>query len=288
MEIIWALASSLMFAGTFLLIKLGRESSAHLSVLWITLSINVSLLTLLNFFFVPSIVIDFWEWRYFIVAGLFAPLLGRLFQFIGMSSLGANVTTSITLTHPLFSVLIGYFILNERTTLMQLNGGITVVIGSLLIALSSQTRVVKVGKRVKFISLYSPFLASISYGVSISFRKIGIEQGTAPLLASAVTIITSWLVLSSYILVRNLKITCTKKEFKYFVSAGLLSSIGPVFLYMALSEGSLIVVAPLAATTPLMVFVGTWFMARSNEAFNKLIFAGVCLTMLGIVLLNLG
>ena len=50
MEMIYALLSSVMFAATFLLVKIGRESASHLSVLWITLTINVVVLALSTLF----------------------------------------------------------------------------------------------------------------------------------------------------------------------------------------------------------------------------------------------
>ncbi|NRP46587.1 MULTISPECIES: DMT family transporter [unclassified Marinobacterium] len=285
MEIIWALASSLMFAGTFLLIKLGRETSTHLSVLWVTLTINVFILSLLNFFFVPSIDIDLREWQYFILAGLFAPLLGRLFQFIGMSALGTNVTTAITLTHPLVSVALGVFFLGETATYTQLEGAIAVMLGSFLIGISTQARSLKVPVLKTLFSFYAPILASLAYGVSIWFRKIGIENGTDPIVASAVSVITSWIVLTLYVVFFGIKISCNRRELSYFLTAGILSSAGPVFLYIALAAGALVVVAPLAATTPLFVLAGTWMYSRQNEIFNRHILVGVSSVVLGVTLL---
>ncbi|RCW98309.1 MULTISPECIES: DMT family transporter [Marinomonas] len=283
-EILWATLSSMMFAGTFLLIKMGRLNASNLSVLWITLTANVLFLGIISLACLSPLPFDIWEWRYFILAGLFAPLLGRLFQFIGMSTLGTNVATAITLTHPLVSVALGVFVIGEAASYAQMHGAISVVLGSLLIGMSTQSKRVKIPILKTFLSFYAPILASIAYGVSISFRKIGIENGTDPIVASAITVITSWIVLTGYVVFTRTKITCNSRELKYFLIAGVLSSVGPVFLYIALASGTLIVVAPLAATTPLFVLAGTWIYSRQNEIFNRRILFGVSFIVLGVIL----
>lgn len=284
MEAFWATLSSLMFAGTFILIKVGRLQASHLSVLWITLTVNVVFLGLLSLISYAPFSVDIWEWRYFILAGLFAPLLGRLFQFVGMSMLGTNVTTAITVTHPLVSVVLGIVILGETASYGQINGAVAIVLGSLLIGFSTQSIVIKVPSMRQILAFYGPVLASLAYGVSITFRKVGIESETNPIIASAVTVCTSWIVLSLYVFIRSAKIRCSFKELQYFVGAGVLSSAGPIFLYMALSAGSLVLVAPLAATTPLFVMAGTWIYSRQNEIFNRRILTGTCLICIGVVL----
>lgn len=286
MEAIWATLSSLMFAGTFILIKVGRLQASHLSVLWITLTVNTVFLVLLSLINYAPFPINVWEWRYFILAGLFAPLLGRLFQFVGMSMLGTNVTTAITLTHPLVSVILGIVILGETASYIQINGAVAIVLGSFFIGFSTQSIGIRVPSVRKILSFYGPVLASLAYGISITFRKVGIESETNPIVASALTVCTSWIVLSLYVLIGRAKIRCGIKEFQYFVGAGVLSSAGPIFLYMALSAGSLVLVAPLAATTPLFVLAGTWIYSRHNEIFNRRILTGIGLICLGVVLIT--
>jgi uncharacterized membrane protein len=83
----------------------------------------------------------------------------------------------------------------------------------------------------------------------------------------------------------GIKISCNRRELSYFLTAGILSSAGPVFLYIALAAGALVVVAPLAATTPLFVLAGTWMYSRQNEIFNRHILVGVSSVVLGVTLL---
>lgn len=286
MEVIYALLSSIMFAATFLLVKIGRESASHLSVLWITLTINVVVLGLSTLFIDIPKSLTLLDLKFFIISGIFAPLLGRLFQFVGMSKLGANTTTSLTLTHPLVTLFIGLVFLGESGNVVQILGAFLIITGSVLIAIfSGSNGNLRISSGHQIYLLY-PLLASLTYGISIALRKVGIDQLNSPVLASLVTVSASWIILSLYILVTRCKISCSSREFIYFVYAGILSSIGPIFLYLSLAiEARLI--APLAATTPLFVLVGTWLYSKNNEKFGYQIIVGTFGIFVGVTLLTL-
>jgi uncharacterized membrane protein len=286
-EVIYALLSSIMFAATFLLVKIGRESASHLSVLWITLTINVVVLGLSTLFIDIPKSLTLLDLKFFIISGMFAPLLGRLFQFVGMSKLGANTTTALTLTHPLVTVFIGLVFLGESGNVVQLLGAFLIITGSLLIAIfSGSNGNIRISSGYQIFLIY-PLLASLTYGISIALRKVGIDQLNSPVLASAVTVSASWIILSLYVLVTRCKISCSGREFTYFFYAGILSSIGPIFLYLSLAIGNLLLIAPLAATTPLFVLVGTWLYSKNNEKFGYQIIVGTFGIFIGVTLLTL-
>ena len=286
MTIVWSLLSAMMFAGTFILVRAGRRTVSVLSTLWITLSCNVIILWGWSLSNQQPQFNQWWDWRYFALAGLFAPLLGRLFQFIGMVRLGANITTPITLTHPLVTVVIAVLILNEPVTATTLFGGFLVLSGSLAVGSQGASAAVltsALGENRRFYLMF-PMAASLAYGISVVFRKIGIDMGTDAVTASAVTTSASWLIVTLYVTLRTewCAIRCTAYEMKYLAGAGLLSSLGPVFFYLALQHGELIVVAPLAATTPLFVLLGTWILFRQEELFTQAVFIGTLITVVGV------
>ncbi|MDB9894909.1 DMT family transporter [Reinekea forsetii] len=290
MVVLWSLLSAMMFAGTFILVKLGRRTVTTVSTLWITLSFNVVILWVWSLVIQPVEFSQWWEWRYFALAGLFAPLLGRLFQFIGMARLGANITTPITLTHPLVTVLIAVLILGEPVTLIKLFGGVLVLAGSLAVgsqgtAASALTAALDDRQRRY---LWFPVSASMAYGISVVFRKVGIDLGTDAVTASAVTTTASWAVVTLFVTLRLQwqSIRCSSFELKYLAAAGLLSSLGPVFFYLALQSGELIVVAPLAATTPLFVLLTTWILSREGELFSRIVLTGTLITVMGVSLMT--
>ncbi|MEA3251791.1 MAG: EamA family transporter [Pseudomonadota bacterium] len=278
-----ALLSALMFAITFLLIRVGVGAASSFTALWLTLSVNVALLWSWSLLTKGWQFGDWREWRYFMMAGLFAPLLGRLFQFQGMARLGASITTPLTLTHPVVSIVLAMLFLDASATLPGLLGASLVLLGSLLVsAQSGGNQEVGTGE-VSRLHLLFPLAASFSYGVSVVFRKVGIDAGTDAVTASAVTTTASWLFASLYLFggVRS-AIHCSRREFGFLMLAGIFSSLGPVFLYLALQHGSLTIVAPLAATTPLFVLLASCAFLRDTEIVNRWVVFGTLTTVLGV------
>ncbi|SDL40193.1 Uncharacterized membrane protein [Modicisalibacter muralis] len=279
-----ALLSALMFAITFLLVRVGVGAASSFTALWITLSVNVVLLWSWSLWTTGWQFGDWWQWRHFVLAGMFAPLLGRLFQFQGMARLGANITTPLTLTHPVVTIVLALLFLDATATLPGLLGAGLVLLGSLVVgAQSGRDAAVGLGQASRLHLLF-PLAASLSYGVSVVFRKLGIDAGTDAVTASAVTTTASWLFASLYLLASgaNGDIRCSRREFGFFALAGLFSSLGPVFLYLALRHGNLIVVAPLAATTPLFVLLISCAFLRGSEIINRWVVLGTLATVLGV------
>lgn len=279
-----ALLSALMFAITFILVKAGVGAASSFTALWITLSVNVALLWGWSLLTRGWQFSNWWEWRHFVMAGMFAPLLGRLFQFQGMARLGASITTPLTLTHPVVTIFLAMAFLDETATLPSLLGAGLVLLGSLVVgAQGSHGASVGLGEASRF-HLIFPLAASLAYGVSVVFRKVGIDTGTDAVTASAVTTTASWLFASLYLLLSGDLggIRCSGRELCFFMLAGLFSSLGPVFLYLALQHGSLIIVSPLAATTPLFVLLTSYLFLRGEEIINRWVFLGTLATVLGV------
>nr|WP_255760146.1 EamA family transporter [Halomonas desiderata] len=284
--ILLSLASSLMFACTFVLIKMAGQASSSLAALWVTLTTNVGFLWAWSLLREKGSVTPSGEWQYFVLAGIFAPLLGRLFQFQGMAKLGANITTPITLTHPIFTVLLAVVFLGESLGGGALFGVFLVLVGSILLGLQSgQGSMECAGAPKQFLLL--PLAASLAYGVSVVFRKVGIDMGSDAVTAAAVTTSTSWLLFAIYLVAYRPSgvFRCKSQELAKFVAAGVFSSLGPVFLYMALQVGRVSVVAPLASTTPFFVLLVTGLYMRNDEVFNRWVVLGTIFTVLGVALI---
>ncbi|MCH2557696.1 MAG: DMT family transporter [Alcanivorax sp.] len=284
----WALLSSLMFALTFLMVRIGVKTASSTTALWVTLSINAVFLWGWSLMRDGAHFQDWWQWRYFFLSGLFAPLLGRLFQFLGMERLGANITTPLTLTHPLVSVALALIFLDEHLTALGLLGVLLVVAGSLLVGSQSGQAGARHLARLPRSYLLFPLVASLSYGVSITLRKIGIDLGTDAITAAAVTCTSSWFFASLYLLLTKgfKRIRCDRREFVYFLLAGVFSALGPVLLYAALQREPLVVIAPLASTTPLFVLLMSYLFIRTDEIFTRPVIAGTGATVLGVMLVT--
>jgi uncharacterized membrane protein len=283
-----ALTSALMFAFTFTLVRVGVKSASSETALWVTLTINVVFLWAWSLIVYGWQFGDWWQWRYFILAGIFAPLLGRLFQFLGMAKLGSNITTPLTLTHPVVSLILAMTFLGETLSLLGLVGATLVIAGSLTVGSQGGQQETASLSKVPKTYLILPIIASLSYGISMVFRKIGIDIGTDAVTAAAVTTTSSWFFASLYSLfsggIHNIR--CTRKEFGFFVIAGIFSSFGPVLIFFALQYADLVVVAPLASTTPLFVLIMSYIFIRADEIFTPKVVMGTLATVLGVMLVS--
>tara|TARA_R110002124_G_scaffold76706_1_gene205418 strand:- start:175 stop:1071 length:897 start_codon:yes stop_codon:yes gene_type:complete len=280
--ILLSLASALMFAVTFVLVKITGQNVSSLAALCVTLTTNVVTLWGWSLLSAQESISISIEWGYFAIAGIFAPLMGRFFQFQGMAKLGANITTPLTLTHPVVTVLFAVIFLGETLRIEIIVGVLMVLFGSLLLGAQNGNHPKNVSEVSKKYLLF-PLAASFTYGVSVVFRKAGIDIGTDAVTAAAVTTTSSWLVLSIYLVAfrpAHALILC-HTEFVTLVIAGIFSSIGPVLLYMALQKGHIAIIAPLAATTPFFVLLITFLFMRDNETFSVWIIIGTLFTVLG-------
>ena len=283
-----ALLSALMFALTFVFVRVGVKSASTTTALWLTLFVNVVFLWGWSLLVYGWQFEQWWECRYFFLSGVFAPLLGRLFQFQGMAKLGANITTPLTLTHPVISVVLAILFLGEEVTNLGLLGALMVVLGSVVVGAQGGQNPTRSLQNVSRIYLLLPLVASLSYGISIVFRKIGIDIGSDAVTAAAVTCTSSWFFSTLYVLFTGAvgEIHCSRRELGFFVLAGIFSSLGPVLLYAALQFEGLVVIAPLAATTPLFVLLVSYVLIRADEIFTPQVVAGTVATVAGVILVT--
>ncbi|KAF0807554.1 hypothetical protein A167_02886 [Alcanivorax sp. S71-1-4] len=286
--VVIALLSALMFALTFVCVRVGVKTASTTTALWVTLSVNVVFLWLISLAMYGPQFGDWWQWRYFFLSGMFAPLLGRMFQFHGMTYLGANITTPLTLTHPVVSVLLAILFLGEHLSWLGMAGALLVVVGSVIVGSEGGQQGTRSLAQVPRTYLLLPLAASLCYGISVVFRKMGIDLGTDAITAAAVTCFSSWLFASLYVLATGKagEIRCSRREFFFFVLAGVFSGLGPMLLYLSLQREALVVIAPIAATTPLFVLLVSWLFLRADELFTPKVITGTVATVAGVVLVS--
>ena len=114
---------------------------------------------------------------WFVAAGISGPRLGRLFNYLGVSHLGAAKSTPLVNTAPLFTTVFALLFLQEDITLKILCGILSVVAG--VVVLTGQNR----GKARTGSSI--PLLRRCVMGRIPSWRNSVCNQATNPCLARA-------------------------------------------------------------------------------------------------------
>ena len=284
LPILLGLIAALFFAASNSFVRAGITDSSPLLALLYSLSANVVVLW-------PLVVllydfqVDLWAWRYFIIAGTLAPVLGRFFNYSGIDKLGINLSTPITYTKPLVSVALAALLLGQQLLPLGYVGAVVIFLGSVLLGTARGEGGVRTFKKRHLIF---PILASLFYGSSHIFRELGIELVSTPVLAAAVTATTSWVWMVLYLGVTRDRhdFEITRREQVFFVLSGISTAIAIPVLYSALQAGSVAVVIPMTNTTPFWVLLISFVFFRGSELFTPRVLGGTALTVAGVILLS--
>lgn len=284
LPVVFSLAAAFFFAASSSFIRAGVRQASPLMALLYSLTVNVVLLWTIVFLFVDWNY-DLWAFRWFIVAGVLAPVLGRFFNYTGIDRLGINRAAPITYSNPLVAVILAMIFLGERLSLLGYVGALCAIFGGVLLGLSRSGGGKKEVKKSDFVF---PVLAAVFYGTSQVLREVGITLVSEPLLASAVTITSSWLTMMLYLSVtyRKHDFTVESRERRFFVAAGLMTTLGVPAIYTALQLGTVLVVMPLQNTTPFWVLLISYVFFRDTEPFTPRVIGGTTIIVAGVILLS--
>ena len=278
------LVAAMFFATSTLLVRAHVRKASPLVALGLSLSVNVVVLWVIAVAWF-DVTVDLWRWRYFVVAGTLAPVMGRFFNYAGIDALGVNISTPITYSYPLVSVLLAMAFLDERLAGAALIGGLLVIAGGVTLGTVRGEGPVTFDRKY----LLLPVTAAVLYGASHVFRKMGIDLVSSPIIAAAVTTTTSWAVLVLYLAARpeQRDVSVGRTEVLYFGLAGLATSVAIPVLYLALQLGNVVIVTPVLNTSPLFVLAFSYVFFRGEELFTPRVVAGTASVVVGVTLLSL-
>jgi uncharacterized membrane protein len=279
-----ALAASVFYATSNVLVRAGIRESTSTIALFVSLTVNVVALWTISLL-LYDVRFDPFAWRYFIIAGLFAPVLGRFFNYQGIDKVGVNISIPLVYTNPVVAVVLSLVFLNEYLSPSEAVGALVIVVGAVVVATvdADGDRPRQFPKRY----LLLPLLGAFFYGTSHVFRDIGVEVVSNPVLAAAVTTTTSWLVVAAF-LVASDRVTLKqahRREVLYFAAAGLATSTAIPLIYLAYSVGRVVIVTPVTNSSPLFVMLLSAILFREEEVFSARVVGGTLLVVVGVVLM---
>lgn len=279
--ILLALGTAVAFATSVVLVRLGVREAEPLVALVVTLTINVVLLwsySLLRY----DVVFDLWAWRYFILAGTLAPVLGRLCNYVGIRHVGVNLSVPISNANPAISVVLAVAILGETLAPLGVPGVLAVIFGGVLLATVSNSETTEIDPWY----LVFPLLSMMFFGMAQVIRKMGLNLIAVPTVGAAVNLTTSFLLALGYVAVSHREVEIMRRDLQYFVPAGIASSIGVALLYTALELGTVVIVTPILNTSPLFALALTYLFVREGELFTWRVVIGTVSIIVGVGLLS--
>ncbi|MBI1998376.1 MAG: DMT family transporter [Deltaproteobacteria bacterium] len=247
------------------------------------LGLNALFLWLYIFLFVE--LIELWAPAnlIFVLVGIFVPGVARFFMFKGMERLGASITSCLTNSTPLFATFFAIAFLQERPTVTNLLGTLSIVSG--IIALSwkgaSKTWLTR--------DLLFPLTAAFLFAARDNLVRFGLLQIGSPILGAALAATTSFATMSLIYLAFEKKQplgTSAPRGFALFAAAGFMNFLSYVFAYTALSMERVSLMSPLINGSSLFILPLSALFLKDVERLTPRKIGAVLLVIVGVFLIS--
>jgi uncharacterized membrane protein len=283
-----ALLSAFLYGVSMVLAKVGLKTMDTFFGALISMGFSFIGSLLLFIFFVPVSSFAGWGLLFFIIAGLSGPCLGRFFLFIGINRVGSSTASSIYAIKPLFSALAAILILRESMTFGIAVATLIMIGGLVIISTSEPDTAIQKSWAKK--DLIYPLMAGAAYGAAHVFRKIGLNIDHDPMMGVVLQNTTALAFSLPLLLLKKNRLQKGRLQlwaWMAFGGSGFFSVLGQLCLFQALETGSVVIVSPLSAISPLFVIVmAGLFLRRQEQVTVKIILGAICI-ILGTVLLTL-
>lgn len=224
----------------------------------------------------------------FIIAGLLAPGVARLFYFKGMETAGMSTNASIFSTYPLYTSIIATLLLGEMLSSENWTGLICIIVGVIFIGRSMNNGDTQTANTTKK-GIIIAFLGSLAMAFSQILRKEGLNIYNEPLLGVAAGYTTSLIV---YLLVIRLSRNTETPHFslndvRNFWKPGIGIATGWLLAFVALSQEMVSIVAPILQTELLFIIFFAYVFLKKQEKVSLKLAASAILIVSGVILVTI-
>lgn len=280
-----ALGAGLMFSLSHFMVRLGLGASNPATAVTINVTVNALGLWVLAVLFAP--IRPLWSlsaWP-FVVAGLFAPSLARIFLYRGYQRMGLARSSILVGAVPLFSVTVAILFLGERPSWIMILGTVGIIGG---VGALSYTRTP--GQTWARWTILLPLAAALCFGLRDIFSKIGLGLIPIPLPGAALAATTAALALYLSFLTPagRERFVTTSKSFGLFVISGVLLVGAYLLVFQALNSGDVSLISPLINIHPVYSVALSYLFLQSSEKVTGKVVAGGVLVVAGAMAVLLG
>lgn len=221
----------------------------------------------------------------FVVVGV-TQLGVRLLAYTGVHRIGASRSSALQATSPLIAAGIAILFLHERPGAAVAAGTVLVVIGIILVSWRSEEQI----PTFRWWHLLFPLGAACLTGMNHPIRRYALSLANEPLFFAAVMGTVSLISFLGYLGASPAtdRLVWNRKALWPFLLTGLSETLSILFIVTALSIGSVVVVAPIAATYPVWALLGTVLFLRDVERINLFTVAGTASVVAGTIAIHLG
>ena len=288
LDILFALFSALALGSSQILVRKNLDKSNFFYIsLTVTIMGNI-ILWPLTFFFTDLNTINPEGLMLFIIAGLFAPGIARIFYFKGMETAGVSANSSIFATYPLFTSIIAILLLDEVLSIENWIGLLCVVTGVIVIGRYVNQNNIQT-KRISKKGLIVPVFGALALASSQIVRKESLNIINQPLLGTAIGYSTSLIVyLSVMKFLKGDKISnFSRQDFQMFWKPGIGIALGWLLSFFALSQGLVSIIVPILQVELLFILLFSYIFLRKLEKISIKLVSSAILIITGVILLSI-
>ena len=265
-------------------------------------SLSVNLIRLVMAFFLLSIFTFFTRgmflpfdatgtmWLWLILSGLIGFVLGDLFLFQAYVEVGSRISMLIMSTAPPITAVLGFFILGERISPMNLLGMAVTIGGIALVILVKNTGESKVEVSKPLKGLLYAFIGALGQALGLILSKFGMGS-YSPFAATQIRIIAG---IIGFVIVVTLRqgwgsLMDSLKDQKAMTAISIGAAFGPFIgvslSLLAIQHTTTGIASTIMSITPVLIIPAAIFMFKEKVTQKEIL--GAVITVIGVSLLFL-
>jgi len=189
----------------------------------------------------------------------------RLLAYTGVHKIGASRSSALQAISPLIAAVVAIATLHEEPRAAVLLGTLLVVGGIILVSWRPEEQI----PTFRWWHLLFPLAAAFLTGINHPIRRYALSLSSEPLFFAALMGSASLAGFAGYLLLfPSERLVWNTRALLPFAATGLFETLSILSIVTALSVGSVVVVAPIAATYPVWALLGTVIFLRDVEQVN--------------------
>lgn len=209
----------------------------------------------------------------------------RLWHYTGIEKVGTSRAVTLRSTHPIVSVAIGVTVLHEQATPAILIGTLLVVAGIVMTSWQGDDRIA--GFRWRH--LLFPMATALITGIVHPIRRYAMSISDEPLFFAAIVGVVSLLCFSSTLSLPSMRerIVWNPHSLAPFIAAGVFETSAVLLMLTAFVSGPVVLVSPIAATSPIWTLLMGVVFLRDLERVNRYTISGTLCVVAGVIAIYL-
>lgn len=210
----------------------------------------------------------------------------RFCHYTGISKVGVSRAVTLRNTYPLLAVVIGVVFLGEETNALNLIGVVLIVVGTGFTSWRMNEHV----PAFRAWYLAFPVATAVLTAAAHPLRRFAMTLADEPLFFAALVGIVSLTVFLVYLALplEREKIVWHRRAFVPFVLSGACETSAVLLLFNAFASGPVVVVSPIAATSPIWTVVLASIVLRRVERITTAVVFGTLFVVSGAIFVILG